>query len=287
MKEQSYTYSLLTYKHSALLGESLNIGLLIYFEEEERFFFDYSKRLSRIKSVYSHISEKTIKHYLKQIFNKVNTINDKVDDFLKIDIQDSFDSFLSEYLLPFDGSSLQFTKGSRNFQYEKSSQSIISYLTDLYLFENEKYTLNKEYELTKSFYNSIKDVIDIHIPYFHKDYKVKRSTGAEFTFAYAWENGSMNLIKPLNFDLSEANYIARKTNENYGLIVGLEKQAKENNFRYDFLVGKPTKKELFKEYDNSINFLSELDRIKIIEEQNIIEYANKAAKSLSKKINKI
>lgn len=282
--ERFYTYSLLTYKHSILLGESLNIGVLIYFESESRFVFKFSKRLNRIKSIYPNVSDRTIKHYLKQILNRINKINNKNDDFLELEIKSSFSSFLNDYILPIDGSSLQFIKTNRNYQLNRSNIDVVNYLTQLYLLDDdETQNPNKEYELTRRFYNNLKSQVkNINNSLFYKDYKVKRKSGAEFTFSYAWKNGSLNLIKPLNFDLTDANYIAKKTNENYGLIVGLENEAEINDFRYDLFVGRPQKKVLFKEYDNSIKFLSELSRVKIIEENEIDKYSSYAAIQLSK-----
>ncbi len=55
MKNNFYTYCLLKYKHSPFLDESVNIGVLIYFGDSQRFSFKYSKNLSRIKSIYNNI----------------------------------------------------------------------------------------------------------------------------------------------------------------------------------------------------------------------------------------
>ena len=81
--ENKYTYSLLKYKHSPLLGESLNLGLLVYFTNENRLHFLYSKNLSRVKSVYSNIPEKIIRNYLREIGNKIELLNNKIAKSIK------------------------------------------------------------------------------------------------------------------------------------------------------------------------------------------------------------
>lgn len=283
--ENTYTYSLLKYKHSALLGESLNIGLFVYFDSNTTCHFIFNNRLSRLKSIYQNFPEKTVKNYLREIKSRVSFVNKKIDKFLLLEIDKSFDSFISDYFLPADGSALQFDLGIKNFQYSKTNEEIISYLHDIYLFEPNEIKTDKEYELAKKFYRKVKkhvnEVGHSNNPNFYKDYKVKNKTGVEFNFKYAWQNGSLNLVKPLNFDLSEPRYIANKAHLTYGLLVDLQDVAIRDNLKYDLLLGTPTKKELFKEYDHSLKLLSQLSRIKLIEEKSIDIYTQELIKTIS------
>ena len=94
MIDKKYTYSILKYQHSALLGESLNIGVLIYFPFEDKFVFKYSRNLSRVKAVYEVVSEKTIKHYLFQIENSIKNLRTNEFSFFDKDKFDYFDLFI-------------------------------------------------------------------------------------------------------------------------------------------------------------------------------------------------
>ena len=283
--ESKYIYSLLKYKHSALLGESLNVGVFVYFENDETFHFIFNNRLTRLKSIYQNFPEKTIKNYLREIKSRVSYINEKIDKFLLLEINKSFDSFIGNYFLPLDGSALQFDDSIINFQYSKSNKEIINYLNNTYLFESSETKTDKEYELAKKFYRKVRKYVNevghSNNPNFYKDYKVQNKTGVEFNFKYAWQNGSLNLVKPLNFDLSEPRYIANKAHLTYGLLVDLQDVAITNNLKYDLLLGIPTKKELFKEYDHSKKLLSQLNRINLIEEDSIDIYTQNLIKSIS------
>ena len=283
--EKRYSYSILNYKHSVFLGESLNIGVLIYFINENRFHFEYSNRLSRIKSIYSNVSEKTIKHYLGQISKKVDILNKKSDPFFEVEILESLDSFIGSELLPIDGSSLQFKESVVNFQNSKNNQEIIDYLSDSFLFELNDYTPNKDYLLTKKFYDGIKGRLNKltseQSSRLIKDYVIKNETGTEFKFSYAWQNGSLNLIKPINFDLTDANNIARKAYLNYGQFVDLSDEAERNNLRYDLLIGIPKKRDLFKEYEHSLSLLSKIKCTKIILEDEIDNYSEYAISAIT------
>jgi len=269
-----------------LLGECLNIGVLVYFAHDKRFVFEFSKNLSRIKSVYSNVSEKTLKHFLRQIQLKINKINKKNDSFIHNEIESSFDEFVKEYILPIDGSALQFVKSTENYQYGKSNLAVLNYLNDLFLFELTKHGENKEYLLGKKFYDfvspHVNEVGKSNNPNFYKDFPITNTTGVEYKFRFAWLNGSTNLVKPLNFDLKQPISIEKKAHENYGLFVDLRDVAKDKNLEYHLIVGRPTKKLLFKQYDHSLKILGDLPETKIIEEGDLKSYSNKLISTIRK-----
>ena len=116
---------------------------------------------------------------------------------------------------------------------------------------------------------------------FYKNYKVINETGNEFNFDYAWQNGTLNLVKPISFDLKETKGIAKKAYENFGLFTDLKNEAEVNNLRYDLLIGKPESKDLFKEFDHALNLLDTLDKVDIVLEEDIEKYSKKAIKALT------
>lgn len=289
MIDKQYTYSILKYQHSALLGESLNIGVLIYFPFEERFVFKYSKNLTRIKAVYDIVSEKTIKHYLGQIENSLNNVRSNEFSFFTKDKFEYFDLFIDKFILPRDGSVLQFSKSKRVFLNNNDVDFAISYLTSKFLFEKEKNIAGgavvKEPQLTKKFYRYLSDLdfekINSNHNKFYKNYKVINETGNEFNFDYAWQNGTLNLVKPISFDLKEPKGIAEKAYKNFGLFTDLRNEAEANNLRYDLLIGKPESKDLFKEFDHALNLLCTLGRVDIVLEDEIENYSKRAIKALT------
>ncbi len=289
MIDKKYTYSILKYQHSALLGESLNIGVLIYFPFEDKFVFKYSRNLSRVKAVYEIVSEKTIKHYLFQIENSIKNLRTNEFSFFDKDKFDYFDLFIDKFILPRDGSVLQFSKSKQSFLNNNDVDLTISYLTNKFLLEKEKNiaggAIVKEPLLTKKFYGYLSDLdfekINVNNNKFYKNYKVINETGNEFNFDYAWQNGTLNLVKPISFDLKEPKGIAKKAYENFGLFTDLKNEAEVNNLRYDLLIGKPESKDLFKEFDHALNLLDTLDKVDIVLEEDIEKYSKKAIKALT------
>jgi hypothetical protein len=102
-------------------------------------------------------------------------------------------------------------------------------------------------------------------------------------FDLAWKEKSTNLVKPLSFDLTEEKSIQEKSLINYGYLDLLGDYAKENNYRFDFIVAKPQNKTLYKAYDNALGLL-ELSKApkRIITENLLKEYSEEAIEELSK-----
>lgn len=287
MKKDFYKYCVLKYKHSPFLDESINIGLLIYFSNNNRFYFTFSKNLSRIKYIYDNVPEKTIKEYLKQIDKRLKKFNQIKDDaFYNLELED-LSAFISKYLLPLDGSVLQFSNCKVEIQNDFKNEFINEVLIKKNFIDDIKFQFNqsKEPELSQRFYNNLKGLdfnkINSKGIKFIVDYTLINETGNEFRFDYAWQNGTLNLVKPISFDLKEAKGIAEKAYKNLGQFIDLEKEAEKNNLRYDLIVGRPKSNSLYKEYDHALSLLEKLKYSQLIEEENINSYSLKAIKAIT------
>lgn len=285
MKTDFYKYCILKYKHSPFLDESINIGLLVFYGNIGKFSFTYSKNLSRVKYIYNNVPEKTIKEYLKQIDKKIKNFSPNNDVFHKLEIDD-FSSFISKYLLPFDGTVLQFSNFKTEYQHDFKNEFIEEILLNKYFIDDIKLQFNqpKEPELLQQFYKNLKgldfNLINKDKTKFFIDYTITNETGNEFKFDYAWQNGSLNLVKPISFDLKESKSIAEKAYKNLGQFIDLENEAKKNNLCYDLILGRPKSKGLFKDYDHAISLLEKINYSRIIEENEINNYSLKAIKAI-------
>lgn len=285
MKTDFYKYCILKYKHSPFLDESINIGLLVFYGNIGKFSFTYSKNLSRVKYIYNNVPERTIKEYLKQIDKKIKNFSPNNDVFHKFEIDD-FSSFISKYLLPFDGTVLQFSNFKTEYQNDFKNDFIEKILLDKYFIDDIKFQFNqpKEPELLQQFYKNLKgldfNLINKDKRRFFVDYTITNETGNEFKFDYAWQNGSLNLVKPISFDLKESKSIVEKAYKNLGQFIDLENEAKKNNLSYDLILGRPKSKSLFKDYDHAISLLEKINYSRIIEENEINNYSLKAVKAI-------
>lgn len=287
MNPNFYKYCILKYKHTPFLDESINIGLLVYFSSERKFSFTYSKNLSRIKNIYDNVPEKTIREYLRQIDNFVKKFTFKEDFFHVAEINNLTD-FISKNLLTLDSSVLGFSNCKTELQYDFGNELINNVLLNKYFIEDIKapYNQSREPELAKKFYDNLRgldfDLINKNEKKFYTDYTLVNETGNPFKFEYAWQNGTLNLVKPISFDLKESKSIAEKAYKNLGQFIDLEGEAIKKELRYDLILGRPRERSLYKEYDHAIKLLEKVKHVELIEETGIKKYSEKAIKAITK-----
>ncbi|MFV8337152.1 DUF3037 domain-containing protein [Flavobacterium sp. RSP29] len=281
MTDKNYIYSILQYRHSEISGEAINIGALLYWPENNRFIFEYSKNLLRIKIIYDLVSERIIKEYLRTIQQRCNKLSKNDILFWGKDINLDFEDFINKHIYIKDSSSLQFTEPIVSLNYFNDPLIVLNNIINKNYISSE---IKKEKKILKEpillkKYNDI--LIELGINKIHnidlkfkKDFIVKNETGNQFKFDYAWQNGSLNLVKPISFDLNDQKTIAEKAYKNFGQFTDLRNEAIENNLRYDLLLAKPQNIDFFKEYDHAIKLLQNLDNVKLILEENITDYSH-------------
>ncbi|TDW52660.1 hypothetical protein EV144_1011351 [Flavobacterium sp. 270] len=285
MNNNLYTYCLLKYKHSPFLEESLNIGVLIYFYNSRRFVFKYSKTLNRIKSIYENVPEKTVKEYTKQIDITLKRFKDTYDNLFPLN-DSSLKHFLSSTILPKDDSVLQFcnfrTDSLRGFT-EEFIESIL--IDKLFVEDIKQYHYQpQEPKILSRLYNNLKklgfDEYKHNNDRFREDYILTNEAGTEFKFDIAWQNGTLNLIKPISFDLKESRSIADKAHKNFGQFYDLQQEAINNKLRYDLIVGEPNDSRLYKEFEHAISLLDNLPNVKIIHDSELELYSEKIVSAI-------
>jgi hypothetical protein len=114
-----------------------------------------------------------------------------------------------------------------------------------------------------------------------RNYSVKTDE-ISLKFDIAWQNGSLNLVHPLSFDLLDPQSIQRKTAEYCTYLSWLNSYTKEKNCRIDLLLAKPQETSLFGAYHKSIKLLESVQsNKKVIPFEEIDEYTDNAVNYLS------
>jgi len=284
----TYTFTVLQYRHSQLLGEVLNVALLIYFPKFQNLTFVYPNKLTRITSAYPNVQEGVIKNYLRSFSLRIDQLNKSPEIFARIDLDESFVRFISNELIPEDSSALQFDTPKRGMLNSQNIESVKKRLYDTYftafefeLIENSRvdeailFSRYKTYikELEQNFESNISQRITY-------DYELKPREGEVFKFDAAWQNGSLNLVKSISFDLARPDRLQNKAFRFYGQFLELEDYAAEKNCRFDLLLAKPKKRELFSNYENAIRLLSKPKNVTLISEEDLKDYSKKTLEDM-------
>lgn len=280
MTTGTYTYSLLQYVHSQVLGEVVNIGLLCIFPDQQQVIFRSAENLSRPKGLYPNFPESLIRVYLKGFEQKSREINRQWPLFSDALASKSPATFIQEEFLYKDDSALQFSEPKTGVTYSADCNVIATHLYDQYLGKYQQKTVapvrhNEDYILRS--YKRLLQGQDSEIVKFLKtDYVISEKVNLKFDLA--WQNGSLHLVKPLSFDLATPQEIQAKSVVYLGYLTVLEEVAQKKNYTFDFLITRPQlpQPDLKNAYQNAIGILQEGKAPKaIIEENQLAAYTEK------------
>jgi len=261
----------------------LNIGLVAFFPVEQKLVFIYPEKLLRLRFAYPNLPERTIKSYLKYFEERVADLNKQHSVFSSNYLEHSLERLLNEEFLAPDSSSLQFGNFKTAVLYTNNTQKIIDQLYNLYfsVFQvhdthtgrvDESILLKKYTNYLKSLLPSdqlLRDTKGVFI-----DYAVNNNDHASLKFDIAWKaHNSLHLVKPISFDLLKADSINRKAYQYFGQFADLQDTAESNNYLFDVILAKPKKKGLSKAYDNAIRLLEKPNRVSLIEQDGLDQYA--------------
>jgi hypothetical protein len=289
MSKGTFTYGLLQYHHSQILGEVLNIGLLVYFPNVKKLAFIYPEKLIRLRFAYPNVPDKTIKAYFKYFESRVNELNANAEIFSDYDLSKSLQTFIEKEFLQPDSSALQFGNYRISVLYTEDIDYLKNQLYNLYfsVFQfqenvakrvDESVLLNKYKKYLKEF--SHQSTVIKENNRFQFDYAVEPNEGTKINFDVAWKEGKvLHLVKPVSFDLTRQDTINKKAYQYYGQFLDLENFAQENHYLFDVLLAKPKARNLYKAYDNAIRLLEIPKGLKLIEQDDLTAYSRATVES--------
>jgi hypothetical protein len=274
-----FTYSVLQYKHSLLLNETVNVGIVFYFPNEDKTYF-YIGDIQRVKCLYPNFDASILNTITKDIKNRLGS--PKHDLFTN----QTFSEYLNTILLP-DATSLQFSESFTATDAFEDTKKTMEEFCRLLLPNNQvakevTYSHDENY-LLKKLTDSIvkKDIVIAHR--MHRN-KVIEAKGVKVNFELAWRNGVMHLIKPISFDLKQERDIQNKSVQYFGYLDLLSDYAKLHEYTFDLLIARPTNPQLYKPYENALQVLDEAVAPKdIITEDRLELYSEQTAEILRRK----
>ncbi|HEV2480666.1 MAG TPA: DUF3037 domain-containing protein [Puia sp.] len=279
---KSFTYSILKYRHSLLLEESLNLGLLFHFPDESTLHFIVGDE-ERIKAVYPNF-DTSFFHALTRAFKR------KLDSKL-VPGDRPAPIYLKEYiqkiLLPEDATALRFSEPATAVYHHGSPEKAIEsfrrlFLPDHHSLKPEEQRHNEGY-LIKKFAELI-SLRHVNIDRKMKKNRIVEENKLKITFDLSWQNGIEHLVKPVSFDLLHEQDIQDKSVRFFGYLNLLTGFAEKNECHFDLLVSPPRNPALHGSYEDAIARLqSSTAPLEVIPEQSIENYSENTAAILLNK----
>lgn len=274
-------FNLLKYIHSPFLGEEVNVGILLYFPEQERMEFRFPESSRRLALLYPDFSARQLRAYQESFSKRVARTNAELKGAPSLD---HYVTFITRELLPADATVLQFGPLTKAVAHLADSAAIADQYYDLYFGAVAAPVRSRRKDdsfLLTQFRRLLADTNPAAVKLVRRDVEVV-APKTSIRFDMAWQNGTLNHIKALSFDLANKTEINQKSVYCHGWLDLLADVAKKENYSFDLLVAPPSQRELYGEYDKALNILKDTTApVRIIEEgDELSDYSEDAARYL-------
>ncbi len=250
-----FTYSILQYKHSLVLGESINVGILFHFAEENIFQFVKGDGY-RAKAIYPDFNNSLFNGYIRNITDKVKN---HVDLFNQQSDKINFEEYIHKFIFAEDAAGLIFSDAVKVRNVFKSPHSAITEYSKLLLpgISTEKPLIQRHNEnfILTTFRGYLQDRDRSVEKKFEKN-KYIQTKNFNIKFELAYLNKTNRFIKPLSFDLSDELSIQNKAAITYCHLNDLVDFARKNNASFDFLIAEPQNIEFRRDFQNALDYIS-------------------------------
>lgn len=263
------TYSILQYKHSLILGEILNVGILFYFHDTFKFQFVIGDA-TRLKAVYPKFDTSVFNAYRKAIDSKLQS---NTSLFSTYPSESDFEDYIHKNILAIDAAGYVFNTPVRVKNIFAENEIAVNEYAKLLLpginVAKPHIVKHNENYLIKQF--------EGYLPIANKalEEKLKRDVtlktkNVTYNFNFSWESNSVNYIKPLSFDLLDDVTIINKALQHRGQLDDLNAYlGSKQKFSFDYLIAKPQDPSLARTFENALDLLDSAEGTKklIIEDE--------------------
>lgn len=272
--QKKYYFALLRYCPSYILGEQVNIGILYFFPDENKVDFVFPSPLLRLKDFYPEVQLRVVREYLQHIKKTSQNIILETNTFFPENPQELIEKYFglpNSVSIYFQYPKLGFYSNIETLKKQHDTLYFQAYYAKTGRNPHDEAYLKQTFEKLLATFEIKPNLLE-------KQYIIqgKRS---KIKFEYAWQNGVLNLVQPLSFDLTEASSIQNKSFTWFGKLNQIKQQIIEQDIHIDFLLAEPQNNALKDSCEEAIENLKDIgDGIfNVIPENKIEDYARKVA----------
>jgi len=268
MKREPYTFMIMRYRHDAVAGELLNVGVVLHAPRSGFLGAQFRKSHGRLSKAFPGLNGTALRRDLANIERA----------FIKLAKRESGDLFFERYnaatmafrLVGIDDSAFVWSEMGSGVTTDPAA-------TLEGLFERFVTRYDERHAERRSdadIWRPLRDrLLERRVGEIFQR-KIIRSTVDEVEFEHAWKNGAWHCFQPLSFDLAGAEGIqdkaARWAGHMYGLSQGTE------DFRAYFIVGAPSDVQLRSAYNRALAFIGDAPmNPTVVREEEVEEFAEK------------
>ena len=263
------------------------MGILLCFPEQGRLEFRFPARFKRLRYLYQTFSERQLLTYLSAFGKRVARANTELSASFS---PERYTAFIAHELVPADATVLRFGALTKAVvAAEDDPQVVADQYYELYFAETQPAPRIGQQKRDLFLISQFRRNLEAHDAGVFQLLRRNVEVSAAATcirFDYAWQNSTENFIKPVSFDLTDAEEINRKAVYTHGWLHLLAPVAEAEKYRFDLLLATPTDRKLFPAFDQAVKILDGTAAPKriVTEGRHLEEYSRDAAHYLRQHI---
>lgn len=272
---QPFSYVVLRYRHDALAGELVNVGVVLYAPDERFLQAAVRTTYGRLSKLYPDFEGGALTADLRRLETALKRLAG----------QEASSMFASGYTAAslakrvIDDPAGSYLWSDVKYGVTKSPAEELRRLFERYIgrFDTAQVSRRSDADVWRPARDKLaeKALAEFFEP------KTIQSSRDEVSFEHAWKNGVWHCIQPLSFDLADTDSIQNKAARWVGHMVGLSKS--DEAFRPYFLVGRPSEAQLQHAFERAVFFLSEAPGThppRVIREEEIDQFVEELEKEM-------
>lgn len=205
-----YEYQILQYRHDIVTSEFVNVGVVLYSQEQNFLKIKVLNKYMRISNFFADADGQYIKNKLKEVAEAIKNIEREGHLFYA---QFAHIKDITSKVLNVDDGSLYFSPPKQG----------IDVSLELALEDTFERMVNKHHGLNSSYASDEKVWKEVYKKYFDElgitsqltTHTIETKTDI-FEFEKAWKNGIWNIYEPIGFDLADNTTIKNKVYKWFG-----------------------------------------------------------------------
>lgn len=269
-----YQFSYLRYIHDVSTEEFVNIGIVMFIPLERKFLFRLTEHYARLSEFYLDFKPDNYRYLLRSLKSRLNSaqeydFSNRISDIGKI----------LPKIVPIESGCFQWSM-TMSGVVEKPEQRLEKLFAKVITSheKNKTRTRREDKDILENFYNQLKETgllnsiesnVLIH----------NRNKNYSYQFKYGWQNSTRQFAEPISLDYKNKKDLENKVSSFIGDMFSL---SDSEDFQVTGIVSPPTKMELQQSYENAVERLREVPRIReVILEANIPEFIPKIEQDIS------
>jgi hypothetical protein len=272
---QPFSYVVLRYRHDALAGELVNVGVVLFAPKSGFLQAAVRTTYGRFSKLYPDFDGSALTADLRRMETGLKAIRTQFATNLFSD-RESAATLAKRVLNDPAGSYIWSDLG---FGTTASPEKELNRLYDRYVgrFDVKGVMRRSDADIWRPARDRI---VERRIADFLET-KTIRSDKDEVSFDHAWKNGVWHCIQPLSFDLADADSIKNKAARWVGHMYGLAQA--DDEFRPYFIVGEPAEASLQRAFERAVAFLEDAPtphKPRVVRESEIEDFVDELAREI-------